>query len=78
VKSTIPDSTIGLGAVLDRNSVMRKDLASGIGVAAETVARWCTGTSTPGGRTVLRIVAFLRRFEPALKAEDIFAKDGRS
>jgi DNA-binding XRE family transcriptional regulator len=74
----IAETTIGLGPILDRNSVMRKDLAEEIGVASETVARWCTGAVTPGGRTVLRIISFLRRFEPALKAEDLFAKDGRS
>jgi len=33
---------------------------------------------TPRGRTILRIVSFLRRYEPALQAEDLFAKDGRS
>lgn len=57
---------------------MRKDLAEELGVAAETVSRWCTGDKTPGGRTLLRIVAILRRFEPSLRPEDLFAKGGRA
>ena len=74
----VAESVVGLGSILDRNKVMQKDLATELGVAPETVSRWCTGEITPGGRTVLRIVGFLRRLEPRLRAEDLFAEDGHA
>lgn len=57
---------------------MRQDLARFLKVTPETVTRWCSGTVTPGARTLLRIVSYLRRHEPTLRLEDLFATDGHA
>ena len=74
----IAESTIGLAAVLGRHTVQHKDLARALSVTPETVSRWVGGQVTPGWKTIVRIISFLRRYEPDLRAEDLFARDGRA
>ncbi len=62
------------GRVVERicsaKGLTQKDIAEGIGVAAETITRWKTSFSPPAPE-LLRTLAYLRRFEPTLTAEDL-------
>lgn len=78
MKEALAEFTVGLGPILDRNKYMRKSLAKELGVSEITVSRWCTGERTPGGRTILRMMAVLRRFEPRLRPEDLYSEGGHS
>ncbi len=69
-------SMTGFGVVLERvcaaNDLTQKDVAGEIGVAAETVTRWKTEFSPPADE-LFRALAFLRRYEPGLAADDLVA-----
>lgn len=70
---------IGLEAVLERYAILRKDLAREIGCTEGAVSLWASGQRDPHARTMLRIVSYVRRnFDPAFRAEDLYAKDGRA
>jgi transcriptional regulator with XRE-family HTH domain len=64
----------GFGAAVERicssNGLTQKDIAAGIGVAPETVTRWKWSFSPPSD-DLFRALAYLRRFEPGLAAEDL-------
>ena len=67
-------SMTGFGVVLERvcaaNQLTQKDVAAGIGVAPETVTRWKSEFSPPADE-LFRALAFLRRYEPDLSADDL-------
>ncbi len=72
-------SMTGFGMVLERvcaaNQLTQKDVAAGIGVAPETVTRWKSEFSSPADE-LFRALAFLRRYEPDLAADDLVAPAG--
>lgn len=67
---------VGLRAALDRNRLQQKHLAEALGVSRMTVLEWAAGRTTPSGSNLLRIVAFLQGYEPAITAADLFSADG--
>ena len=70
---------IGLEPVLERYSILRKDLAREVGCTEAAITRWAKCERDPHGRTMLRIVSYIRRnFDPSFRAEDLYAKGGRA
>lgn len=69
---------IGMRAVLKRNAITQSELARKVGVSQVTVWAWGEGRYAPRSETLLRIVAFLRQYEPRLEADDLFARGGRA
>jgi transcriptional regulator with XRE-family HTH domain len=61
----------GLRAVLDRNRLMQKDVADALGLSRVAVWAWVDGRSVPTGTNLLRLLEYLRGFEPTLQAEDL-------
>jgi len=61
----------GLRAVLDRNRLMQKDVAEALGLSRVAVWAWVDGRSVPTGANLLRLLEYLRQFEPTLQAEDL-------
>jgi transcriptional regulator with XRE-family HTH domain len=66
---------MGLGAVLKRNRLQQKDVAEALGISRMTVWAWVHGKSVPTGTNLLRLVGYLRQFEPALQEEALLAGD---
>ena len=62
----------GLRAVLRRNRLMQKHIADALGVSRMTVWAWAGGRSVPSGSNLLRLLSYLREFEPGLQPEDLF------
>lgn len=65
------DHTTPLAAVMERNRLQQKHIADALGVSEMTVLRWFHGRTVPTGTNLIRLVDYLRQFEPALTAEDI-------
>lgn len=63
--------TRGLRPVLERNRLRQTDVAEAVGVSRVAVWLWINGRSAPAEANLLRLLAYLRRFEPGLTAEDL-------
>jgi transcriptional regulator with XRE-family HTH domain len=63
---------MGLGSVLDRNRLQQKHVAEALGVTRMTVWQWVHGRARPTGINVIRLMDYLRKFEPGLAAEAVF------
>jgi transcriptional regulator with XRE-family HTH domain len=62
-----------LAAVLERNRLQQKHVAEALPVSRMTVLMWVHGRTVPTGDNLLRLLAYLRRFEPGLQVEDLLA-----
>jgi transcriptional regulator with XRE-family HTH domain len=60
-----------LEAAIRRNSVNQRQMAAAVGVSPETLSRWVRGHMRPTGDNLVRVLSYLRRFEPRLQAEDL-------
>lgn len=65
--------TVGLRAILDRNRLQQKDVAAALGLSRVAVWAWVDCRSMPTGANLLRLLDYLRQFEPTLQAEDLLA-----
>jgi DNA-binding transcriptional regulator YiaG len=63
--------TRSLRAVLDRNRLQQKNVAAALGVSRMAVWAWVDGRSVPTGINTVRLLDYLRQFEPTLQAEDL-------
>lgn len=61
----------GVRAVIRRNRLQQKDVAEALGISRMTVLNWVHGNSVPTGTNLLRLLDYLRGFEPALQVEDL-------
>jgi len=50
---------------------MQKDIAEALGLSRVAVWAWVDGRSMPSGVNLLRLLEYLRQFEPGLQAEDL-------
>lgn len=57
--------------VLRHNRLRQKDVAGAMGVSRTTVWLWVHGRSEPTGTNLIRLVEYLRSFEPGISAEDL-------
>lgn len=64
---------MALGEVLDRNRLKQKQIAEAIGVSEETVSRWVNGHVRPSGDNLVRLAAYLRRYQPDVREADLLA-----
>ena len=62
---------LGLRAALDRNRLQQKHVAEALEVSRMTVWAWVDGRSEPTGTNLLRLLEYLRKFEPGITAEDL-------
>lgn len=60
-----------LRAVLERNRLQQKDVAEALGLSRMSIWSWVDGRTTPSGTNLLRLLEYLRRFEPSLTAENL-------
>jgi transcriptional regulator with XRE-family HTH domain len=65
-----------LRAVLARNRLQQKDVADALGISRMSVWSWVDGRTVPGGANLLRLLEYLRGFEPTLQAEDLLPAAG--
>ncbi len=63
-----------LALVLERNRLQQKHVAEGLAVSRMTVNAWFHGAAQPTGPNLLRLLAYLRQFEPTLTAEDLLPR----
>ena len=63
----------GIGAALGRNRLQQKDVAKALGLSRHTLLAWCHGRKVPTGTNLVRLVDYLRQFEPGVTAEDLVA-----
>jgi len=66
----------GVGPTIRRNRLQQKDVADALGISRMTVLNWVHGNSVPTGTNLLRLLEYLRGFEPALQAEDLLPAAG--
>lgn len=67
------DDLKGVGQAIRRNRLQQKDVAEALGISRMTVLKWVHGDSVPTGTNLLRLLEYLRQFEPTLQAEDLLA-----
>lgn len=60
-----------LRVVLSRNRLQQKEVADAIGVSRMAVWSWVNGHAEPGGSNLVRLLEYLKRFEPSLQVEDL-------
>jgi len=65
-----------LATVLKRNRLQHRHIAQGVGVSRISVGHWVHGRSVPSGTNLVRLVEYLRQFEPAITAEDLVGAVG--
>ncbi len=62
---------MALREILDRNRLEQAEVADAIGVSRVSVGNWVNGHGKPRGPNLVRLLDYLRRFEPGLQADDI-------
>lgn len=60
-----------LRAVIARNRLQQKEIAEALGISRMSVWSWVDGRTVPSGGNLLRLLEYLRQFEPTLQAEDL-------
>lgn len=63
-----------LAAILERNRLQQKHVAEALGVSRMAVLRWVHGRSRPGGDNLVRLLEYLRQFEPGLDVNDLLSE----
>jgi transcriptional regulator with XRE-family HTH domain len=69
------ESKVSLKAIIRRNKLVQNEIAEAVGIAAETLSRWVSGTVTPSGANLVRLANHLRQFEPDLAEADLLAPE---
>jgi transcriptional regulator with XRE-family HTH domain len=68
----------GLQAALDRNRLQQKHVAEALGVSRIAVSAWVHGRSIPTGSNLVRLVEYLRQYEPGIAAEDLLPAEAKA
>lgn len=58
-----------LAGLLERHRLQQRHVAEALGVSRMAVLAWYHGRSIPSGQNLVRLVEYLRQFEPGLAAE---------
>jgi transcriptional regulator with XRE-family HTH domain len=65
---------VALAEIIERNNLKGYEIAEAVGVAPETLSRWCQGRMTPSGENVGRLLHYLsKRLRRKVRYEDLFA-----
>lgn len=64
-----------LGALLEKHRLTQQELAAATGLAGSAVSDIANGKRCPTTATVNKILAFVRRYEPKVSYEDLFAPE---
>jgi transcriptional regulator with XRE-family HTH domain len=75
--SGMSERTNNLGQVLKRHSIKQREMARAIGVSPETAWRWVSGRNIPHGQRLVDLVRFLKTYESAIEAADLFDGSAR-
>jgi transcriptional regulator with XRE-family HTH domain len=67
-------NAVGLKAILERNRLQQKHVAEALDVSRMTVWQWVHRRAVPAGDNMVRLLAYLRKFEPGLQAADLVAE----
>ena len=67
----------GLREALSRSGLKQKDIAEALGVSPQAVWLWAEGKGMPDGGNLVRLVKFLRGYEPTLTLDDLTNDAGR-
>lgn len=62
---------MGLKVVLARNRLSQRMVSEALGVSDETVSRWTNGRNDPRGRNLVKLMDFLRVYEPTIQLGDV-------
>lgn len=62
---------MALGEVLSRLRLDQVDVADALDVSRTTVGNWVHGRSVPQGTNLIRLLDYLRPFDPGLQVEDL-------
>lgn len=61
-------------AILSEHGISQYRLAKTLGFSPVTVWKWCHGLASPRAHNLVRIVAWLRTYEPGVTAEDLMGE----
>jgi transcriptional regulator with XRE-family HTH domain len=64
-----------LGALLERHSLSQRAVATGTGLAMSAVSDIVNGKRAPVTSSVNKLLAFVRRYEPRVSYEELFAPE---
>lgn len=62
-------TTTPLAGLLERHRLQQRHVAEALGVSRMAVLAWYHGRAIPSGSNLVRLVEYLRQFEPGLSAE---------
>lgn len=68
------DQETPLRQILKRNRLSQKEVAAGMGASPEIVSAWVRGTRVPSGTSLVRLRAFLRKFDRKVTADLILSQ----
>lgn len=60
-----------LAGLLERHRLQQRHVAEALDVSRMAVLAWYHGRSIPSGQNLVRLVEYLRQFEPGLTAEQL-------
>ncbi len=64
-----------LAAILEKHRLSQRDVAAETGLAVSAVSDIVNGKRAPVTSTVNKILAFVRRYEPRVSYEELFAPE---
>jgi hypothetical protein len=62
---------VALKQILDRNRLEQVQVAEALAVSRISVGNWCNRRGGPNGVNLVRLLEYLRQFEPTLQASDL-------
>ena len=67
------EAKVALKDILERNRLEQTETAAAVGVSRISVGNWVHGRGVPSGFNLVRLLTYLRQFEPDLQAEDLLS-----
>jgi transcriptional regulator with XRE-family HTH domain len=64
-----------LAALLEKHRLSQRDVAQGTGLAVSAVSDIVNGKRAPVTSSVNKLLVFIRRYEPRVSYEDLFAPE---
>lgn len=72
------DTPTPLAGLLERHRLQQRHVAEALDVSRMAVLAWYHGRSIPSGQNLVRLVEYLRQFEPGLTAEQLLPTEAPS
>jgi transcriptional regulator with XRE-family HTH domain len=69
------DGSVNLGPILQRLGVSQRALARELGVGDDQVSEWVRGHHAPSSRSLVAILAALRKYDAAITFEDLYGAE---